>query len=133
MILSYPILYNLAATISCCMPSCNATITIYSFLLPIHAACFSERISYALFTTLSISAFSSINPAIVYLSDSLAKNFLPKSPQPYINKVFEKLLDNPEQQKQLIMKMKKNLERTSRRNKMLSIKGIDLEKGESSK
>lgn len=73
---------------------------------------------------------------IVDYDDNLSKlmiNEYHDAPQPYINKVFEKLLDNPEQQKQLIMKMKKNLERTSRRNKMLSIKGIDLEKEDATK
>ena len=84
---------------------------------------------------LSDSLLTSIKDIVDY-DDKLSKlmvNEYRDNLQPYINNVFEQMLENPEQQKQLIVKMKKNLERCSQKNSLLSIKGIDLEKGESSK
>lgn len=79
---------------------------------------------------LSDSLFHGIKDIVDYddkLSRLMVNEYHDKT-QPYINKVFEQILDNPEQQKQLIEKMKKNLIRCSQKNELLSIKGIDLGK-----
>lgn len=47
--------------------------------------------------------------------------------QPYVRMVLENILENPEHQRKLIGKMKANLEKCSKKNSLLSIKGLEQE------
>lgn len=96
---------------------------------------FTQTLNAASYNTLlgealSDSFFHGMKDIVDY-DDNLSKlivNEYRDNAQPYINKVLEKILENPEKQRQLMEKMKNNLIRCSQKNELLSIKGIDVEK-----
>lgn len=95
----------------------------------------TQKLSAASYNTLlgealADSLFHGMKEIVDY-DDNLSKlmvNEYRDNPQPYINKVLEKIVENPEQQRQLIEKMKNNLIRCSQKNELLSIRGLDVGK-----